>query len=162
MTDSSYPSLRFPLADFPMIEMVKLLLEVGSNPNDTDNDASTPLHSVASMLYNNAIEKNTGVNSTPAMISACKIVVQMLLDFGGHIDSRNKKGESPLEMLMKADAAKKISNPNETDVKVGPPLVFPLEHMSLQCLAAQVIVKNKLYYDSESLPRDLVSFVNVH
>ena len=36
--DTTCPSLRFPLCDFPMPEMVKILLEVGASPHEVDLD----------------------------------------------------------------------------------------------------------------------------
>lgn len=158
MTDSSYPSLRFPLCEFPMVEMVKLFLEVGADPNKRDGDDSTPLHAVASMLLNvdkSAINSNSNNNangsSTPVIMASCKTVVDLLLEHGAHIDIRNKKGETALNLLMKSFNADQAVSAN----------ILPLKHLSLQCLAAQVIVKNKLSFDS-SLSKDLAEFVQSH
>ena len=175
MTDSSYPSLRFPLCEFPMIEMVKLLLEVGAEANDMDCDHSTPLHAVANLLCNNhniaGVSLNGGNNNinpstSPLIIASCKTVVKLLLEHGAHIDIRNSKGETPLDLLVRKSASDSCRNPLSSSCSSSSSSssdldLRPLKFLSLQCLAAQTLVKNRIPIKG-CLSRDLEKFVRIH
>ena len=60
-------------------------------------------------------------------------IVESLLENGAHIDVRNMRNERPLDMLKKV-----------TDCKIN-----PLMYLSLRCLAASTIARNKLPYKKE-------------
>lgn len=81
LRDSSCPSLRFPLCEFPMPDMVRLLLEVGASVSDMDSERNTALH-VAAM-------------SQPVS----QDVIGLLLEHGAHLDARNSKGETAVDLL---------------------------------------------------------------
>lgn len=130
--DSSTQSVRFPLCDFPMAEMLKLLLEVGASPHDVDVELNTPLHIAAAIR--------------PPMPE----VFTTLLNHGGHIDAKNARGETPLQLL---DRNAPAEPPSTT--------IYPLRYVSLQCLCAQAIVQQNISYEGQ-LPEKLEEFVKVH
>jgi len=168
LKDSPCPSLRFPLCEFPMPEMVSLLLEVGASPNDLDDEGNTPLHSVALS------------NPVP------RTVVTMLLSYGAHLDIRNKRGKTPLDLLSLATF---IPGYSTSAIIHGPPSeegqqhqqqppsphnqeqsslysstrldIFPLRFLSLQCLAARAVVRHGIPF-SGVLSADLEKFVRIH
>ena len=72
-------------------------------------------------------------------------IVESLLENGAHIDVRNMKNERPLDMLKKV-----------TDCKIN-----PLMYLSLRCLAASTIARNKLPYKKE-VPTMLEEFIEAH
>jgi ankyrin repeat protein len=129
LRDSSCPSLRFPLCEFPMPEMVRLLLEVGAGVNDVDREGNTALHIVA---------------ASPQPVSY--ELVNLLLDNGAHFDVCNSKGQTASD-LMKPFYQSSSS--------------FHVPIVSLQCLAAQVLTRNKIPV-SDQLPLQLVEFVQLH
>ncbi|XP_013100477.1 protein fem-1 homolog CG6966 isoform X2 [Stomoxys calcitrans] len=73
---------RYPACQFPSPYLAKALLEVGADPNATDDLGNTPLH-LAALVY-------------PKWPNIAKV----LLDNGAHIDARNKAGET-FESLIK-------------------------------------------------------------
>ncbi|XP_013420548.1 uncharacterized protein LOC106180921 [Lingula anatina] len=66
---------------------------------------------------------------------------------GAHVDVENRYGENPYDILM--------AHP-----ELG---ISPFEFMTLKCLAARTIIKQKLRYNkSGMLPKNLLAFVQVH
>ena len=72
-------------------------------------------------------------------------IVETLLTNGAHIDSRNGRGQRPLDMLK-----------HIPDCKIN-----PLMYLTLRCLAASVIAQNKLPYKRE-IPTILEEFIESH
>lgn len=133
--DTSCPSLRFPLCDFPMPEMVNLLLDVGSSPHDVDFDKNTPLHVAATIK------------------PVADDVFSLLLKRGAHLDARNVRGETPLQVFQ--------SNALRNQTSATPSSLMPLKYLSLQCLAAQAIVQQKVPFHG-LIPESLEKFVRAH
>lgn len=131
LRDSACPSLRFPLCEFPMPEMVLLLLEVGASVSDCDRDLNTPLH--------------LAVLSRPI----CQDVVQLLLEHGAHVDARNSKGETPLQLLSPVTSSTVAS------------FVPVMRFLSLQCLAARVLARHQIPVQN-ILTKELQIFVQMH
>lgn len=73
-------------------------------------------------------------------------LVELLLSRGGHIDQVNAAGERPTGMLLKLPGGSSIQ---------------PLQHVSLQCLAASVVKAHRLPYKGEC-PVSLESFIELH
>ncbi|XP_075145855.1 protein fem-1 homolog CG6966 isoform X2 [Haematobia irritans] len=73
---------RYPACQFPSPYLAKALLEVGADPNATDDLGNTPLH-LAALVY-----------------AKWPNIATILLDNGAHIDARNKAGET-FESLIK-------------------------------------------------------------
>ena len=93
-------------------ELVRLLLEAGSNPNATDNDGVTPLHwaagkgmtTAAQMLIAAGAKVNArdSVSFTPLHNAAqggwCE-VARVLLSAGADTTARHSGGQTPLEIV---------------------------------------------------------------
>ncbi|XP_022199876.1 protein fem-1 homolog CG6966 [Nilaparvata lugens] len=89
-------------------------------------------------------------HSTPLHIAAKQYnfdapTVQLLLDSGAHLDMPNKKGETPANLIVEN---------TESTIALVP-------YISLQCLAATVIVKNRIPYVGE-VSVQLENFVRLH
>ncbi|KAH9413730.1 protein fem-1 homolog C [Dermatophagoides pteronyssinus] len=74
-------------------------------------------------------------------------MVEYLVDAGAHIDLRNDKGLTPLDLLD--DKPQKLKNRCQ------------IQYVSLQCLCAQTIIKHGIPI-SETIPKDLQNFINDH
>ncbi|XP_077544420.1 ankyrin repeat protein mann-cup [Haemaphysalis longicornis] len=88
--------------------------------------------------------------STPLHVAALRnnfrpAVVQALLSHGAHLDRRNANGNQPHRML--AGIAECSLN--------------PLQHISLQCLAARKIVERRIPFVGE-VPSTLEDFIRIH
>lgn len=130
--DPSCQTVRFPLCDFPMSEMVGLLLDVGASPHDVDNDQNTPLHIAASL------------RPMP------EDLFTTLLNHGSHLDATNVRGETPLQLLQR-----------KSSTICPTPTVYPMRYLNLQCLCAQAIVQQNIPFHG-TVPQELVDFIQVH
>lgn len=133
MSDLSCPSIRFPLCNFPMPQMIDLLCQVGSSPNDLDDDGNTPLHIIA---------RYRPVSAT---------IVKCLFKYGAHVDIRNNDGLTPLNMLRVG------ATPNFLKQMQ----LMPLKLTNLRCLCARIIQKHQLAVN-QNLPSELEKFVKLH
>ncbi|UYV72886.1 hypothetical protein LAZ67_10001072, partial [Cordylochernes scorpioides] len=91
---------------FDLVKVIDLLLEVGADVNSFDHFLNTPLHLA---VYQ-------------ANLLSTRAIITTLLRHGAHLDYRNKKNASPLDVLYKE--------------QISPELVG---FRSLQCLAARAI-----------------------
>lgn len=133
LRDPTCPSLRFPLCEFPMPEMVRLLLQVGASVHEVDHDNNTALH-VAAV-------------SQPVSFD----VVNMLLEHGAHLDARNSKGETALQLLAPL-------TPSSASSSCHVPV---MRFLSLQCLSAQVLVRHQIPVRG-NLTAEMEKFVLLH
>ena len=74
---------RYPICVFPSLDVIRLLIECGADPDARDNDLNTALHVAAS------------ASAKPAKSA----LVQTLLELGGHLDSVNREGKSFSDVL---------------------------------------------------------------
>ncbi|CAC5413360.1 unnamed protein product [Mytilus coruscus] len=121
------------------VEMIKLLLAFGADPNAYDDMGKTPLHFCFMLMYDDIENEEDGIG-----VNSPEEVVQTLLQGGAHPDSVDYSNSTPIE----------ISEISE----------FPLCQVSnrtLQCLASNVIVNNKVKFH-DHLPQHLVQFVKMH
>ena len=139
-------------AFFPSMEVTKLLIECGAKINALNAQGNTPLHT-ASVPSNYRHEVRVHFLFIPCTRYLYKVCIKMmffqivesLLENGAHIDVRNMRNERPLDMLKKV-----------TDCKIN-----PLMYLSLRCLAASTIARNKLPYKKE-IPTMLEEFIEAH
>ncbi|KAL4231195.1 Protein fem-1 B [Mactra antiquata] len=110
-------------------DIVKVLLSCGADVAAQNHVGDTPL------LY--ALCSMKPVNDN----TAC---VKLMLDAGSHIDTCNKDGESPVDLLKD----KNIS-------------LCPMNYVTLRCLASKVIKEHKITFKDE-IPESLVSYVELH
>ncbi|KAG5898102.1 hypothetical protein JTB14_027459 [Gonioctena quinquepunctata] len=75
-------------------------------------------------------------------------LVKLLLQYGAHIDQPSSTGKIPLEFI------KDINLHHQTDIYV-------LNYLSLKCLCATVIAKNKIQYRNQ-IPKTLEKWVRLH
>ncbi|KAH6945748.1 hypothetical protein HPB50_009743 [Hyalomma asiaticum] len=96
------------------------------------------------------VEAVNDSRSTPLHVAALRNnfvpdVVQTLLRYGAHLDRRNANGNQPHRML--AGISECVLN--------------PLQHISLQCLAARKIVERRIPFAGE-VPSALENFIRIH
>ena len=123
------------------LQVIQLLLEAGANPMATDHNGNSPLHF---SLHSDYLK---GDNLWTA--------VQLLLDFGAHLDQPDARGKTPLEMFkqMQLELGKKGRPDPYVDSICN--TIFPL-----QCLCAQVIGQHGIPYND--LPLVLRTFIQNH
>lgn len=113
---------------FPCASVTSLLLECGAMVNTTNELLSTPLH-VAATHMNYSAE-----------------VVNVLLQYGAHIDQRNSDGDQAHSQLAAIPECH----------------VNPLHYTSLKCLAARQIVLHGIPYQPGEIPIMLEDFIKLH
>ncbi len=181
--DSSSIIKNHTLSSFPSTEVLKLLLECGADANALDGERNSPLHLAAanrhsplsssstSLTVNNTVNNNNNNvnnnsnetnNPSPAPLpnnnnnnnNSSSIVINserdklicLLLNSGTHLDACN------------------INNKTAADLYKGGKMyqvINPINFLTLQCLAAKVIQKNKIPY-REYLTTKLSNFVSIH
>jgi len=109
---------------FPNFDVISLLLEMGASPMAMDKERNTPLHLAARKKDRNTCE--------------------LLLKHGAHLDARNNKGQTAIELLSKQ--AKQL---------------HPMTHISLQCLCARTIIGEQIHFDG-CLSKQLERFIKIH
>ena len=122
---------KFPVCKFPSSDVARVLVELGADVNALDIGGNTPLHIATS----NAIVNEEVVE-----------VVKILLNSGSHLDFTNRTGYTAVKALT-ASAFEGI--------------VFPMQYISLQCLAAATIKRCRIPFERE-LPPKVVEFVRLH
>ncbi|RWS29884.1 protein fem-1 C-like protein [Leptotrombidium deliense] len=126
--DTTFHSTRYPMWEFPMNEVLELLLSVGASVQSVDVDKNTALHIAA---LNKPLPKQ---------------VITTLLKYGSHLDARNSRGITPLQLIRSADLFSQLCS---------------LRYLSLQCLCAQTIVENKVPYEG-LVGQYLYDFIKSH
>jgi len=91
---------------------------------------------------------NTPLHTASIVMNYRQEIVETLLENGAHIDARNSHGLRPLDMLK-----------NIPDCKIN-----PLQYLTLRCLAASAIARNRLPYKREipEIPTVLEEFIEAH
>lgn len=120
----------------PSLEVTKLLIEVGADVSATDEDGDTPLH-------------------TATKIKPLKTeLIRFLLQSGAHWDQKNSRGQIAMECYPLWH--------NRTVLVRDVFSVMQIQKASLQCLSAQVIIKNGIPFKGGLLPQKLEAFVDIH
>lgn len=117
------------------VEMIKLLLTYGADPNALDDVGMTPLHFCYFLMLDNNEESGIG---KPVEI------VQTLLEGGAHPDCADFSKCSAIESSQQSLVP-----------------LCPVSHQTLQCLASNAILNNGLSFHPD-LPPHLVKFVELH
>lgn len=92
-------------------------------------------------------EGNTPLHIAASAKPCFKLVFKSLLNHGAHLDTKNCFGKVPLQLAAHSSVAF--------------PDIYPLRHLSLQCLCAQKIIDNGIPF-KESLSDSLQKFVALH
>ena len=108
-----------PAANFPHLALTRLLVELKAPVNKADESGNLPLH----LLLSNDLEEGD-----VCAVTSLLPIVQCLVRASSHLDIRNCKGESCLE-LAKAHFLSEALTPALTEVQPLP----------LLCLAAQAV-----------------------
>ncbi|XP_052278113.1 protein fem-1 homolog C-like [Dreissena polymorpha] len=122
-------------SQFPSLEVVQLLVRCGANVNAQCQCGNTALLKAAHTMY---------MHSGPPEEEEKK-VIEYLLAIGTHVDIMNNVGDTA-EKFLKHSVFFSYS---------------PLQYLSLKCLAARVILKEKIPFKSE-VPVSLIPFVQCH
>jgi hypothetical protein len=124
-------------------ETVKLMLELGADPNAIDQNGRTPLHLLAG---NEDIHWEQNVS-----------MFKTLVDAGTHLDMAADDGKTILAVLEEnvERVTKKKKSPISPYLHLVPRTVFPLS-----CLCARVIGLKKIPYDEDRLPIDLQEYIS--
>ncbi|XP_014389171.1 PREDICTED: protein fem-1 homolog A [Myotis brandtii] len=118
---------RYPVGRFPSLQVVKVLLDCGADPDSRDFDNNTPLHIAAQ-------------NNCPGIMNA-------LIEAGAHMDATNAFKKTAYELLDEKLLAKST--------------IQPFNYVTLQCLAARTLDKNKIPYKG-FIPEELEAFIELH
>ncbi|XP_018573079.1 protein fem-1 homolog C [Anoplophora glabripennis] len=75
-------------------------------------------------------------------------LIKLLLEYGAHIDQPNATGKTPRDAILE------ISRQSSSEIHI-------LNYITLKCLCATVISKNKIPYKNQ-IPRTLENFLKLH
>jgi ankyrin repeat protein len=125
-----------------LLDVMKLLLELGVDPSATSPNGMTALHVLAKQPW-----EFWATNITD--------VIQLLLDSDAHIDQPDDEGITALDLF-------KLKEKELADNGILNVYLQRLIHKvrPLTCLAAQVVSRHGIPFDD--LPSSLISFVNRH
>lgn len=179
--DSSSIIKNHTLSSFPSTEVLKLLLECGADPNSLDGERNSPLHlaaanrnspltssSVTTLVTSNQNNTNNANNNNNVGVNIGGVasgnvgntaasnnivlnserdkLICLLLNAGTHLDACNIHGKTAADLYKGGNMYNVIN---------------PINHLTLQCLAAKVIQKYKIPY-REYLTSKLANFVSIH
>lgn len=123
---------KYPVCNFPCINCINLLTELGANTNTVDLQGNTTLHTACA---------NQKVNAD---------ILLSLLNSGAHIDTVNGEGK------MALDVCKPYHDPKSP----LPTAIMPHKYLTLKCLAAKAVRKYKIKY--RDVHEDLRLFTDRH
>lgn len=118
---------RYPVGRFPSLQVVRVLLDCGADPDSRDFDNNTPLHVAAQ--------------------NSCPGIMNTLIEAGAHMDATNAFKKTAYELLDEKLLAKST--------------IQPFNYVTLQCLAARALDKNKVPYKG-FIPEELEAFIELH
>jgi len=122
-------------SSLPSLEVLKVLVSCGANVNTVCNQGNTPLLEVAKRHF----EVGTANDDDEIKI------LQFLIQVGSHLDIMNKTGQTANDFLSWVPSFH----------------YNPIQYCSLKCLAATVVIKQKIPFESE-IPASLADFVRLH
>ena len=119
------------------LELIKLLLAFGADPNAADDHGMTSLHFSYYLMCDINYEERHDL---------AKEIVGVLMDAGAHPDCVDACGLTPISYSMFPSSPVSLSH---------------VENRTLQCLAASVIVKNDIPY-RDHVVSHLADFIELH
>ena len=130
-------SLQCVLGD-DSLPIIRLLLEVGADPNTKDRRGYSPLHITARFM-------DKGEMNSP--------LADLLLEYGAHLDRVDDRQRTPFDVWKERNAG------DAGDVLSPPPWLNPV--LPLECCCARIIQRNKIPF--QRLPsKTLRDFVAEH
>lgn len=124
---------------------IKLILNLGADPNLTDESGQTPLHILAVMFK--------------LHLTWFMPIFQAVVDAGGHLDMARRDGKTVLTLLSSTlkrydNGSSLIAHPYFDSLVKS---VFPLS-----CYCARIIRRNGIQFDEDRLPTTVQKFVSRH
>lgn len=186
--DSSAIIKNHTLSSFPSCQVLKLLLECGADPNSLDGERNSPLHLAAANRHSSLTSASASsashslpvVNVNAAATAAVSSNQQQPIAVENHQNaaqnnihpppptiSLNCERDKLICLLLNAGThldACNVNNKTASDLYKGGKMyqvINPINYLTLQCLAAKVIQKNKIAY-REHLTSKLANFVAMH
>lgn len=147
---------RYPVCKFPSLTVASILLECGADVNSRDNDdnrsvcSSSPSAPVSASWFPIAFKSPCFLLRSPLHIAASNghpDIMNLLISSGSHFDSTNAFQQTPCDLLDAKELARNV--------------IQPINHTTLQCLAARTIIKHSLNYRG-NIPEKLEAFVLLH
>ncbi|KAK3108865.1 hypothetical protein FSP39_017529 [Pinctada imbricata] len=119
------------------IELLKLLLRLGASPNDLDENGLPPVYYAVSVFSND-------YNRRKVPFPLCKEIIDLLVEYGAHMDYCGKDGRNTLDLLANSGVD-----------------VCEVKYTTLQCLAARKLhdIPEEC---REAVPKHLEEFVSRH
>ena len=119
---------------FPSVDLVRLFLECGADPDAIDNEGQTPLHII--VKYNKPISDFMTLHS----------IIVLLSEEGCHIDRVDTRGLTAIEA---------------STTGVAEIILKAQQHVNLKCISAKAIRKYRLAYKG-AVPVSLEGFIEMH
>lgn len=151
---------RYPVCKFPSLTVASILLECGADVNSRDNDdnrsvcSSTAFALCLTILVLDCKWKDIKSSHffliSPLHIAASNghpDIMNLLISSGSHFDSTNAFQQTPCDLLDAKELSRNV--------------IQPINHTTLQCLAARTIIKHSLNYRG-NIPEKLEAFVLLH
>lgn len=147
---------RYPICSFPSTEVIRLLLDVGADPESTDHVIIISLMFLKNLwLRVNTIcglclkkqDGNTALHILAQTQPCPSSAVSLVLQRGGHLDQVNLQGHSFAQLLENVQPIHEVVN--------------TLQFTTLKCLCARVIRQHRLLFNG-LVPQTLQPFVLKH
>ncbi|CAB0035326.1 unnamed protein product [Trichogramma brassicae] len=87
-------------AKYRRVEVLRVLLERGANPNKRDNEQSTPLHAIARLRVCDCVELCADNCVSSDRRRPVDVMVKLLVARGAKLEARNRDGFTPLESAV--------------------------------------------------------------
>lgn len=127
--------------------MAKYLISCGADVSEVNNFRSLPLHLIVSCDdFSPKVLRQSKANLCSDLITYCFQLVKLLLHHGSHVDQLDNENRNPLA-IIKARGNADFSC---------------LSHISLKCIAARAVTTYNVPFLPTDLPKELVSFVEIH
>lgn len=143
---------RYPVCKFPSLTVASILLECGADVNSRDNDDNRS----GCSRWTVPVFKRLDLNHPPFfLLSPLHVaasnghpdIMNLLISSGSHFDSTNAFQQTACDLLDAKELSRNV--------------IQPINHTTLQCLAARTIIKHRLNYRG-NIPEKLEAFVLLH